>query len=168
MPKRTRRLLVTAAVLFGLTGSVAIAHPDHLDAGPDWTGTLAELFEVFAPDKAHASDFSGPTKPVGISAKTLGAADLTGELAGLDARELRARLWTMEPDGVVPVHSHVDRPAYVYVLEGEVTEYRSDDDKPHVFKAGDLSVEAGGVIHWWKNTGGTTVRLLAIDIRNTQ
>ncbi len=162
-----RRLLIAGSAMF-LMVAPAHAHPDTIDAAPDWSGTLEDLLALFQPASAHASDFDGPRKPVGISAVTLGAADLTGELEGLDARQLRARLWTMEPDGIVPVHTHVDRPAYVYVLEGEVTEHRSDDDKPHVYKAGDLSIEAGGVVHWWKNTGGTPVKLLAIDILNTQ
>ncbi len=160
-----------AAVLIGLATlwpMDAHAHPDTLDAGPDWTGTLEELLALFAPSAAYASEFEGPTKPVGISAKPLGVADLTNELPGLETRNLRARFWTMAPGGIVPVHTHANRPAYVYVLQGQVTEHRSDSDEPDVFNAGDLSVEAGGVVHWWENTGDTEVHLIAIDIFQKQ
>jgi quercetin dioxygenase-like cupin family protein len=166
MSNRATHTIAGFLALYLAFGShhLARAHPDEIDVAPNWQGTLEELFALFAPSKASAAEFKGPTKPKGISAKSLGEADLTGELPGLENRNLRARLWTMEPGGIVPVHSHVDRPAYVYVLEGEVTEHRSDDDKPHVFGAGALSVEAGGVVHWWENTGGTTVKLIAVDL----
>lgn len=162
------RLAASLLALSILGASPAAAHPSELHVSPEYTGTLEQLLALFAPSPAMAQEFTGPTKPVGISAKTLGQADLTGELPGLENRLLRARLWTMEPDGIVPVHDHTDRPAYVYVLEGEVTEHRSDDPEPRIYKAGDLSVEAEGVVHWWQNTGGTTVRLLAIDLMHQQ
>lgn len=162
-----RRTRLIASVLFALlltSVQPVMAHPSDLHVSGEWTGTLSELLEIFLPRTANAKSFEGPTKPVGISAKTLGKADLTGELPGLDNRILRARLWTMKPGGIVPIHSHVDRPAYIYILEGEVTEHRSDDETPHVFTAGMLSVESGGVVHWWENTGGTTVKMIAIDL----
>ena len=167
MKKRIRFAVQCVGViaLLGIQAApTADAHPSETDAGPAWVGTLEELFKVFTPSQAVAAEFTGPAKPKGISTKTLGEADLTGELSGLDARQLRARLWIMEPNGIVPVHSHVDRPAYAYVLEGEVTEHRSDDEHPHVYSAGSLSVEDGGVVHWWENTGGTTVKLIAVDL----
>lgn len=117
---------------------------------------------------AKGGDFKGPTEPKGISVKDLGKFDLGKELKGMDGRDVRARLWTMEAGGIVPVHSHKDRPAQIYVLAGEVVEHRSDSDDPHSYKKGDLSVEAEGVVHWWENKGNETVLLLAVDIFNTK
>lgn len=170
MPNPASRIAagLIAAALFAGAAAPASAHPSDLHVEPDWEGTLEELFELFLPSPAVAEDFEGPTTPVGISAETLGSADLTGELAGLDNRLMRARLWTMEPGGIVPVHSHADRPAYIYILKGEVIEHRSDSDEPHVYRAGDLSVEAAGVVHWWENTGDTLVEMIAIDLFHQQ
>lgn len=164
MVLRTTAIAASLLALSLVNPVPAKAHPSGLDVSPTWEGTLEELFELFAPSPAQAAEFEGPTKPVGISAKPLGDVDLTGELPGLDKRHLRARFWTMEPGGIVPVHSHANRPAYVYVLQGQVTEHRSDSDQPHVFEAGALSVEAGGVVHWWENTGDTEVQMIAVDI----
>ncbi|MES0864240.1 cupin domain-containing protein [Ruegeria sp. SCPT10] len=156
--------LVFAEVIAVLSGSELSAHPaDHHLQGTR-TGTLQELLRNFLPSPAYAEEFSGPTKPKGITSKALGKASLTDELPGLENKNLRARFWTMEPGGIVPVHSHVDRPAFVYVVQGEVTEHRSDSEEPHVYQAGDLSTEDGGVVHWWENTGDIEVHLIAFDM----
>ena len=36
------------------------------------------------------------------------------------------RKLTIEPGGVVPWHSHGDRPAIIYIAEGEIVEYASN------------------------------------------
>ena len=50
---------------------------------------------------------------VGVTDTTLGSIDLGKEPAKLRDRELRFRKLTIEPGGVVPWHSHGDRPANV-------------------------------------------------------
>ncbi|MEM9010603.1 MAG: cupin domain-containing protein [Pseudomonadota bacterium] len=164
IPRRLNAPAAVLAAVLGLGAAPALAHPDHLDVGPEWEGTLAELFALFAPGPAMAQGFEGPTEPVGLSFETLANPDLTGELPGLEGRKLRARLWTLEPGGVVPVHSHANRPAYIYVLEGTVTEHRSDSDTPKSYGPGDLSVEEDGVVHWWENAGDIPVRMLGLDL----
>jgi hypothetical protein len=53
--------------------------------------------------------------------------DLTGEIEGLAARELRMRMVTIEPGGVFgPLHDHIDRPGTVYVLQGTITDLRDE------------------------------------------
>lgn len=51
------------------------------------------------------------TKPVGVTDVTLGAIDLGKQPAHIEGRELRFRKLTIEPGGIVPWHSHDDRPA---------------------------------------------------------
>jgi uncharacterized RmlC-like cupin family protein len=63
-------------------------------------------------------------------------------------RELRFRKLTIAPGGVVPWHSHADRPALIYVAEGEIHEFASNCSAPIVQKAGDLRRETSGVSHW--------------------
>ncbi len=107
------------------------------------------------------------TKPATHAAKdvtdTLLAATQLGEF-GIDGRQLRLRRLEIKPGGIVPWHSHADRPALIIVLEGEVVEYASNCAVPIVHKAGEVSKETKAVSHWWKNNGTKTVVLLSADI----
>src|SRR3569623_1963195 len=62
----------------------------------------------------------------GVTDTTLGAIDLGKEQAKITGRELRFRKMVIAPGGVVPWHSHDDRPALIYVAEGEIVEYASN------------------------------------------
>jgi quercetin dioxygenase-like cupin family protein len=104
------------------------------------------------------------TKPVGVTDVTLGAINLEKQPASIKGRELRFRKLTIEPGGVVPWHSHEDRPAIIYIVKGEITEYASTCSAPIVHKAGDSTAERHGVAHWWKNTGKTTAVLISADL----
>ena len=64
----------------------------------------------------------------------------------------------------MPWHSHVDRPAIIYVVSGEVTEYASSCSVPIVHRAGDATPELHVTSHWWKNTGHATAVLLSADL----
>ena len=66
---------------------------------------------------------------------------------------------------IVPWHSHDDRPALIYVQQGEIVEYASNCIDPIVHKAGDLRPEVYGTSHWWKNLGKETVILYVGDVR---
>lgn len=107
--------------------------------------------------------FSGPARPSAIKAEELVAIDLADQVDGLSGRRLRTRHWTIQPGGIVPIHEHADRPATIYVVQGEILEHRSDNKFPVLHEAGGLSLEAN-VTHWWKNTGDETVILVATDI----
>ena len=74
------------------------------------------------------------------------------------------RKLTIEPGGIVPWHSHADRPAIIYITEGEIIEYASNCTAPIVHKAGDVVAETPNVSHWWKNLGDKTVVLLSADL----
>jgi quercetin dioxygenase-like cupin family protein len=101
---------------------------------------------------------------VGVTDTTLGSIDLSKEPAMIKDRELRFRKLTIGPGGVVPWHSHADRPALIYVAEGEIMEYASNCAAPIVHKAGELRRETSEVSHWWKNLGDTTVVLFVADV----
>lgn len=83
---------------------------------------------------------------------------------GIEGRIFRMRRLTLEPGGIVPWHSHGDRPAIIYVVSGTIEEYSSDCAVPIVHKAGDVSAETKDVSHWWKNTGDETVVLISADL----
>jgi quercetin dioxygenase-like cupin family protein len=104
-------------------------------------------------------------KPVGVTDITLGSIDLGKQPAHLAGRELRFRKLTIEPGGIVPWHSHDDRPALIFVQQGEIEEYASNCAVPILHKAGDLRPEVFGTSHWWKNLGKETVVLYVGDVR---
>ncbi len=112
---------------------------------------------------------AGAREPVALAGKgvtdtTLAAINLEKEPAKIKGRELRFRKLTIEPGGVVPWHSHQDRPAIIYIAEGEVHEYASNCAAPIVHKAGEIRPEIAEVAHWWKNLSDQTVVLFVGDL----
>lgn len=125
---------------------------------------------------AHAGEcpadkhMANATKPVdhavqGVTDTTLGAIDLGKEQAKIAGRELRLRKMVIQAGGVVPWHSHDDRPAVIYVAEGEIVEYASNCAVPIVHKAGETRKETNGTSHWWKNHTNAQVVLFIGDVR---
>jgi quercetin dioxygenase-like cupin family protein len=107
---------------------------------------------------------SGELKPKGVADTVLASVDLSREKVNLKDRQLRIRRLVVQPGGVVPWHSHEDRPALIYVVSGTIQEYASNCSVPIEHKPGDVSVEKSGVQHWWKNNGKTPVVLLSSDV----
>ncbi|MDQ6703831.1 MAG: cupin domain-containing protein [Pseudomonadota bacterium] len=109
------------------------------------------------------------TKPAanpekGVTDTVLSAIDLSQEPANIAGRTLRLRKLVVQPGGVVPWHSHGDRPAIIYIVEGTITEYASNCAVPIVHKAGEVARETSATSHWWKNTGHSVVTLLSADV----
>ena len=84
--------------------------------------------------------------------------DLAKEPVALKGRVFRLRKLDIQPGGIVPWHSHNDRPAMIYIVSGEVVEYASNCAVPIVHKAGDVAPEKNGTSHWWQNAGKTCPR----------
>ncbi len=104
----------------------------------------------------------------GVTDTTLAAIDLAKEPAAIKDRQLRFRKLTIEPGGIVPWHSHGDRPAIIYIAEGEIIEYASTCAVPIVHKAGEIRPETNPTAHWWQNTGTKTVVLFVGDVLHDQ
>jgi len=118
-------------------------------------------------DKVAANSLPGAaTAPVGVVDTELASIDLSKENVKLDQRRLRLRQMTIMPGGVVPLHSHEDRPALIMVNSGEIYEYSSKCAVPIQHKAGETARESLGTKHWWKNTGSVPVNLTIADIVN--
>ena len=143
-----RRVLIGALA----TGAVAALAPAAFAGAcpADKTGV-----DVRQPDTTPAKD---------VTDTVIASIDVAKEPAGIKDRQFRMRRLEIQPGGVVPWHSHDDRPAIIYVVEGEVTEYASNCSVPVVHKAGDTASEMHGTAHWWKNTGNTTAVLISADL----
>jgi quercetin dioxygenase-like cupin family protein len=107
---------------------------------------------------------SGEAKPKGVTDNVLASIDLSKEKVGLKERQLRTRRLVVQPGGIVPWHSHDDRPALIYIVSGSIHEYASNCSVPIEHKAGEVSVEKLGVQHWWKNNGKIPTVLLSSDV----
>ncbi|MCW5635617.1 MAG: cupin [Rubrivivax sp.] len=101
---------------------------------------------------------------VGVTDKVITHIDVAKEPVSIQGRLLRARRLDIMPGGVVPWHSHADRPALLLIAQGEITEYASTCAVPIVHKAGDITPERSPTSHWWKNTGTQTVVIYAFDL----
>ena len=106
----------------------------------------------------------GPSMPVGVTDVVRASTDLAKEPLALQNRQFRLRQLEMQPGGVVPWHSHNQRPAMIYIVSGEVVEYASSCAVPIVHRAGDVAPEKNGTSHWWKNTGTTKAVLISVDL----
>jgi len=129
-------------------------------------GTPAFAFDLDGVKTRVLNGLQGPSAANNISNVAIANAPLAeeglGQIAGYN---LRTRSWTISGDqGIVPIHSHADRPAIVFTLSGEIYEYRSDQADRLRHSAGGLSLEEGDVTHWWLNEGPEDVRLIAFDV----
>jgi quercetin dioxygenase-like cupin family protein len=107
---------------------------------------------------------SGETMPKGVTDNVLSAIELKDQI-GVDGRQLRLRKLVVQPGGVVPWHSHTDRPALIITVEGSITEYRSTCAVPIEHPAGDVAREVKGVSHWWRNNTRKPAVLLSADVK---
>ncbi|MEL6318823.1 MAG: cupin domain-containing protein [Pseudomonadota bacterium] len=105
-----------------------------------------------------------PTEPVDETDTTLGEIDLSTIDLPVNQWSFRFRRVDVGVGGVVPFHSHERRPALLYIMQGEITEYSTAASGPVVRRAGETIPEFGAVSHWWRNTGDTPVVILAADL----
>lgn len=104
----------------------------------------------------------GPMAPAGVTDTVISSIDLKGY--GFEGRALRMRRLVVQPGGIVPWHSHGERPANILVVSGAITEYRSTCAVPIEHKAGDVTAESGALSHWWKNNTNQPAVLISSDI----
>ena len=99
----------------------------------------------------------------GVTVKQLAAVDLGPEIEGMAGRQLRMRMVTIEPGGVIgPIHNHIDRPGIVYILQGTITDYRNGVAKEYGPGVG--WPEDKNTTHWLENKGTITAVEISVDI----
>ena len=155
IPNSTRRPIRRCLTAVGIAGSVVFTGMVAASAGE-------------CPAKQVVVDGQGQkmgaTKPKDVTDNVLTRIDLVNEPVMLKDHALRLRRLVVQPGGIVPWHTHTDRPAIIYIISGKIVEYRSTCKSPIVHKAGESTAEVKGTSHWWKNTGKKTVVLLSADL----
>jgi len=106
---------------------------------------------------------SPPKDNKGLAVEKTVTLDLGGEIEGMQGRQLRLRVLNLEPNGVIGIHSHKDRPAVAYILQGTLTEHR-DGGATKDHSKGELLSVGKDTTHWEENKGKTPVVLVAADI----
>ena len=108
-----------------------------------------------------------PPETRGVTVEHLAALDLGPEIEGMAGRQLRMRMFTIEPGGVLgPMHDHKDRPGLVYILQGTITDHR--DGVATDYGPGVGWPEDKHTMHWLENKGTTPAVEISIDIFSPQ
>ena len=110
-----------------------------------------------------AGQRQAPAQNVGQSEELLRLLDLTNEVGSTKGRMLRMRKLTVQPGGAMALHSHADRPAVTYMLQGQMTFHR--EGMPDVVvRAGEGLAEGRATTHWAENTGKEPAVWIGVDI----
>jgi quercetin dioxygenase-like cupin family protein len=104
-----------------------------------------------------------PSANKGLSAEPLRSLDLSDEVDSIKGRPLRMRKITLQPGGVIGLHTHKDRPAVSYFLQGEVT-YHEEGKPPVTMGPGQGIAEGKATTHWAENRGSVAAVWIAVDI----
>lgn len=126
--------------------------------------TVGEAAECPPGRAVENSNINGPTRGKDVTDAVLTTLDLADERVRLRGYQLRLRRLVVQPGGEVPVHSHANRPALIYIVEGEMTEYKNICSLPIVHRAGEATPEDHRVVHWWRNTGRVPAVILSADL----
>ncbi len=150
-----------------ITGNT-IAHPvdDHRQPDKVEIILLADNTPPVPESTTVTMDgLTGPKESKGIaSIEPKGIIDLGEDFPAMAGRQMRARVFTIEPGGIVGIHTHVERPGYAYIISGKIMEHRNDTTAAIEHTAGSIAMEKAGVTHWWENTFDEPVKALVVDI----
>ncbi len=104
-----------------------------------------------------------PTERVGIAGVQLSSVALPTAFDMRTGRTLRMREVTIQPGGFLPMHTHADRPAVAYVLQGTLTEHLEGQAEPLHLRPGQ-HYATHTTPHALQNLGDVPVVFLEVDI----
>lgn len=123
---------------------------------------VSVLSLVVATTAAFAGEKKAPDETHGLSAQLLQIHALGEQIPAMAGYQLRARRVTFEPNGATAFHHHEERPGFVYVEKGEITEIRNGEKR--TFRAGETWNEPGDTNHWVTNNSDEPAVLIIIDM----
>ena len=153
MPRRIATVVLRALLVLGIALAVLVL-AEYFDI---------RLFSEAGGSLAAAAQRQAPPQAVGQSEELLRSLDLTNEISSTKGRPLRMRKITIQPGGALAMHTHADRPAVTYMLQGEMT-YYVEGKAPVVVRAGQGMAEGRGTTHWAENTGKVPAVWIGVDI----
>lgn len=111
------------------------------------------------------SGLTGPRFNRGVHTVPVGEFALAGEIPEFNDYNMRARYVCVEEGASIRLHNQAGRPAFSFVTNGTIDEYRSDTPSPINHVAGDVTAD-GNIAQWWKNTSKEEVCVFVVDIYN--
>jgi quercetin dioxygenase-like cupin family protein len=125
------------------------------------TSSIVLVASTLCLQPAIARQFPAETN-YGLKAGELGSVDLSPETNSVQAHKLRLRLLTLEPGGVIELHSQ-DRPTILHVIKGTLTSHLQG--KPEmVLRAGVGLAQGKGSDCWIQNTGNEPVEFIWLPV----
>jgi quercetin dioxygenase-like cupin family protein len=110
---------------------------------------------------------SGPAIGNGNSTEAIDEFPLGEEIPGFEGYNMRARYILVAPGGHIRIHNHTGRPAFSYIVNVPVIQYRSDrPGQPIAHEPGSFSAD-NDIGHWWRNNTDQTARWYVVDIYQT-
>lgn len=130
--------------------------------------SIAPAFAGECPAGQMRPDATKPSSAAAkaVTDKVLSQINLADEKLALKGYNMRVRRLEVQPGGIVPWHSHADRPALIYIVSGAIYENASNCAVPILHQAGEVARETHATSHWWQNTGKVPVVLLSFDIQH--
>jgi quercetin dioxygenase-like cupin family protein len=123
---------------------------------------LLAICALLFPGSATGDD-APPKENRNFKAPVLASLELGPEIEGMQGRQLRMRLLTIEPGGAIAIHPHKDRPTVVHLLHGSWTERREGGwVKEH--HEGESWAEGKETTHWADNHGSVPAVAIAVDV----
>lgn len=110
----------------------------------------------------QSSSAQQPPERKGVSSKPLGMVDLGTEFPGMEGLALRLRINTIAPGGSTGLHDHKEKPSIVYVVQGNVVEYR--DGTTRDLTQGDVISQGKDNSHAIENRGNSPAVLLESEV----
>lgn len=128
------------------------------------------LFLVLASTSIAASiqcvSAQQPPERKGVTSRVLAIIDLGTEFPGMEGRALRLRINTIAPGGSTGFHGHKEKPSIVYVVHGDVIEYR--DGKTKELAQGEVISQGKDHSHALENRGTSAAVLLESEVVNKE
>jgi len=124
---------------------------------------ISFLIGIVAAISVTPAQTAAPKDNKGLKVTRGKVIDLGPEITGMEGRQLRMNIFEIGPGGHVAMHTHKDRPAVVYYLQGTL-KVISSDGTSKTFHAGDTSSSTKDTMHWAENEGTEPVIMIAADI----
>ncbi len=129
-------------------------------------GFLCCCTVVQANNEMTTNDKASPLQTDKVTVALLEQFALEKQVPNMAGYDIRARKIIIAAGGSIGEHEHSTRAGIVYILSGEVIEYRGENAR--VLKSGDTLVEDAGTVHSYKNVSKQDCVAIAFDLPKTQ
>lgn len=158
-------LLIATAANAGDSRLMPRAEPDATDVGgsSQSDAAVAKLKQEGVETKV-VRGMEGPSSDGGETRHSIHTYRPTAaELPGVEGYLFRSSFVDVAPGGIVPIHPHAGRPAFLKVLNGTITQHRSDGTSLQM-NGGDVTFASDKVAHWWQNKSSKLVNVWVVDL----